>query len=665
MTEQHQTGTSFKRLLLGFILTTLALMIAWVSYFLFTLDLNNYRQEMEDQLASLLSSPVHIGTLHYNFHETNLALHVANLEIGNENSLLQVNAPDIMINLQWRGLFERDFRFSKISVTQPQVWVRPWIERQSAIGDQPQETIYEELESDLLESISIDRLEIIAGSVGIKPPPDLPGQTIDLGKINGELSVQSLTRTVRFALQGELIIPEHQGESPWQLQGRSSLELRRDRGVVPQINLELSLQKLDLGAVRSYFSDYLTDFSIKGSGDLQLHLEETPDGRTEFQAELSSKQIELSPSPAYGRPIILRKILLGGQLQMHGEQPGIENVSVEIDSSRLAGRIGWSADGQPFATRVTLLDSRMTIAQLTPWLPDNTETWRSLRRGLGNQGAVAVKQVDFTLSESEESQLEWRLDSFSGELEQVTWDLETAPAMELISLPLNYAKRLWQLKHGRIQWGSLPLTLNGAGKYHEGKIVLASLDFGGKADPEALLKEWQVPQHSLLTKGSIDFSGHLEGPLDQLNLDLQADLSQFHLVHPSGWSIAPGADDNLSLHATLSPQKISLDHGAMTWSVVKGHISGAVSPEDLGHWTADAFLQANDLGRLAEVVPFLEELQLHGQADISFRQDGSLENTSAGGDTDFTRRRFTPHQLHRRPESNKRPCPSHHHRPDR
>ncbi len=199
MTEQRQTGTSFKRLLFGFILTTLALMIAWVSYFLFTLDLNNYRQEMEDQLASLLSSPVHIGTLHYNFHETNLALHVANLEIGNENSLLQVNAPDIMINLQWRGLFERDFRFSKISVTQPQVWVRPWIERQSAIGDQPQETVYEELESDLLEIISIDHLEIIAGSVGIKPPPDLPGQTIDLGKINGELSVQSLTHTVRSA----------------------------------------------------------------------------------------------------------------------------------------------------------------------------------------------------------------------------------------------------------------------------------------------------------------------------------------------------------------------------------------------------------------------------------------------------------------------------------
>ncbi len=62
-----------------------------------------------------------------------------------------------------------------------------------------------------------------------------------------------------------------------------------------------------------------------------------------FQSELSSKQIELSPSPAYESPIILRKILLGGQLQMHGEQRGIENVSIEIDDSRLAGRIGWSA----------------------------------------------------------------------------------------------------------------------------------------------------------------------------------------------------------------------------------------------------------------------------------------------------------------------------------
>ena len=60
--------------------------------------------------------------------------------------------------------------------------------------------------------------------------------------------------------------------------------------------------------------------------------------------------------------------------------------------------------------------------------------------------------------------------------------------------------------------------------------TLTSIDFTGEAIPEELLKEWQIPQHSLLTKGNVNFSGHLEGPLGKLTLDLQTDLSQFSLL---------------------------------------------------------------------------------------------------------------------------------------
>ena len=85
------------------------------------------------------------------------------------------------------------------------------------------------------------------------------------------------------------------------------------------------------------------------------------------------------------------------------------------------------------------------------------------------------------------------------------------------------------------------------------------------------------PHPRPFTSGQVGIKGHLEGPLDQLNLDLQADLSQFSISHPAGLTLTPEPEDKLTLHGTLSPQKISLDHGAIKWSVAKGHVSGTFS----------------------------------------------------------------------------------------
>jgi hypothetical protein len=91
-------------------------------------------------------------------------------------------------------------------------------------------------------------------------------------------------------------------------------------------------------------------------------------------------------------------------------------------------------------------------------------------------------------------------------------------------------------------------------------------------------------------------------------------------------TFTPEPGDKLTIHGSLSPQKVSLDHAALKWSVAKGHISGSYLREDPDSLAIDALLTIDNMARLAETLPLLEKLQLHGQADLSLSQRGQPEN---------------------------------------
>jgi hypothetical protein len=628
MTSHTPKATPRKRLLLFTILSVAILVVAWITYFLLTFDLNNYRQQAEERLSSLLSLSVKIGEVHYSLNDTNLALRVANLQIGNKDSTVQVDAPDILINLQWRGLLERNFKFTKISLAQPHIWVRPAINVK--IDEDSAQTKRTPLMIDqaLLYKISIDNLKIINGVVDIEiARPGWPAQQVKLTELDGELIDIHLNQVSQFTMKGDLRLPGQKRKSPWQLQGESSLKLDDIKGLAPHFNLGLKVKDLDLSTLGAALVKQPSSYSIEGISDLHLHIEGSPTGSIDFQAGLSSNDITLKPGPAYSNPIHFKHLSANGQLEAHGDHPGINNLSLQVDESRLTGSIGWAPHGQPFSATITLLNSNLTVSQVKKWLPDNQESLQPIRQKLLEQGSIQIERAEFTLFENTRSQTQGRIDRLKGELLQIAWDLENAPAAEITSLPFDFADNLWLINNGQGKLGSHQLTVNGTGEYKEGDIVFTSLDFSSDVRPSKLLEEWHIPPpQALTTSGNIAINGHLEGPPNRLNLDLRADLSQFSISHPVGLKLTPGAQDSLTLHATLTPQKISLDHGALKWSVLKGHLSGGYLDEDPDSLVIDALLTVNDLSRLAEAFPLLETLQLHGQADLSIAQRGLPEN---------------------------------------
>ena len=629
MTTTETKSTSCKRLVIFATLTCTLLAAAWMTNFLLSFDLNDYRRQVEVSLSSLLSLPVTIADIHYNFHDANLALRINGLRVGNNNSAIELEAADTIINLQWMGLLQHDIKFTKISLTEPRILLRTAADRQNGAGKGQDKLTPIIIDQELLQTASIDAVEILSGTVLVDlTRPGQPLQQVTITGLDANLSEISLGRTLQLAMKGILLLPGQGTGSEWQLAGKSTLEMSRSEGLAPSLNLDLGVKNLDLGAAIDLFAGHFEGYSIVGKSALQLHVEGSPAAGIDFQAGLSSGSMALKPGPSYSEPINCRSLLVSGHLQTRGDHPEIRDLSLQVDDSRLAGSLNWAPPGQPFMATFILHESKLKIARIKQWLPDNVVLWKTIRQKLQDQGAVQIDRAEVTLHEDSAAQKKWRLDQIKGEVRQTSWTLDDTHSAEITSLPFELSGNRWQIMRGRGQLGALRMEASGTGEFNQGTAVLTTLDFSGDFPPAQLFEEWRVPTLGLVTNGQIGIKGHLEGSTDQLSLDLQADLSQFSIIHPAGLHLNPEPGDKLTLHGTLSPEVLSLDHGALKWSFAKGHVSGTSRRDDPDTLSLDALLTIDDLARLAETLPLLKKLQLRGQADLSIRQRGLPEDNS-------------------------------------
>jgi len=619
-----KSSPSRRRRVLSGLLVIFVLAGSWLAYFLANFNLNDYRESLEGQLSNLLSLPARIDSIHYNFHETNLALHLKGLQLGDEKSLIKINTPDTMIDLQWRGLFMQEFRFIRISLTQPEIWVRRAAGKDDSVTKPPMPFRKGQA---ILHNTSIGAFDIVDGTVHIEIPDSAKGQEeVLIAGLRGELTEIRLNQLSRVDLDGEILLPGQSVPSSWRLLGYAALNLDDSKDLTVETDLLLDIRELDLNVLSETFTSKTKKFHINGRSDLKLRIEGPLRKAVDFQIELSSDRVEvLLPEPAYSTPVYFRELHAGGQFLTNENQPGIKNLSLKIDDADLAGDIEWAPPTKPFSVRISLADSRLTMPQIKQWLPGIHESWSSIRKHLGGSGQVQFENVELQLYEGGDTRMDWLLNRLKGEIQTVTWQVEGSPEIEIRSLPFDLKDGLWRISDGILSMGSLDIAADGYGEYGKNGFKVTSLDFSGEAMPERLLSDWYIPQGTLTTEGTAAVSGHIQGPVNRLAIDLQADLSHLYLSHPAGLKLTPGQQDKLNIHLTLSPEAIVLDHGSIKWSAAKGHISGSYLNGDPDSLTLDALLTFDDLTRLADSLPLLDRLQLHGQAEFSILQRGRRE----------------------------------------
>lgn len=610
-----------RRRLLTALLAIFILFSAWIAYFLVNFDLNDYRKYLEEELSALLALPTRIERIHYNLHETNLALHFTGLQMGDETSWLQVNAPDAVVDLQWRGLFMQEFRFLRIGLVGPEIWLRRTAAAEDGAGTASGSPV---TDLSALSSTSVASLEVVDGTVHVDmPDAGSAREELLIAGLRGELTEIRLNKPSSIVLSGDMQLPGQAVASSWRLLGEASLQSDESRGLHAYTDLALDIKRLDLDALDKSFAERLKAFHLGGVCDLELRMHGTLGEAVDVRIALSSEGVEILPGAAYAAPIPFRSLLASGRFVPGEDRFGIENLSVKMDETLLAGELAWSRPGRkPFATSISLVNSRLTVAQVKQWLPDTSERLRTVRSRLKNQGTVRLESLVLRTLAGEDGRHSWQLDKLKGEVEQLSWPFEGLPDLEIRSLPFELQKDRWRTGDARVRMGSMEVSARGEGQYDHDGFAVTSLDFTGDALPERLLSDWYIPKGALRTEGKAAIRGHLQGPLNQLALDLQADLSQLYLNHPDGLKITPGPQDRLSIHATFSPKEIRLDHGSITWSAAEGHITGSYSAGDRDSLVLDALLTIDDLTRLDEALPLLDKLQLHGQADLSIAQRG-------------------------------------------
>ena len=622
MTEQPSQPVQSKRLLLYSILTIAILAAVSIAYFLFTFDLNNYRKNAEEELSSLLSMPVTLGEIGYKLHDTNLALHIDGLQLGDSSSKLQVETEKVLVTLRWRGLLERKFEFAKISLRQPQILIKTTTDTVNEDSNRSQQAS-KEIDQEFLQIFSIAALEVIDGTLVVESAEtDLPIQHFEFSELNAGVTNVRLNNTFQFDIKGQLSLPTQKGKSPCRLQGEGGLRIDDSQRLEPYFDFDLEAKSLELASLREALAKQTNKEFIKGTSDLHIHLAGAPSEEIDFQISLSSNNMTIRPNTDYAHPVPLKNLIASGRLHLRGEHPGIGNLSLQVDDSRLAGEISWTPQSEPFSARVTILNGSLPIPTIKRWLPDHQEVLQQVRQHLKDQGSAEIRQAQILFQKNLGQAQKWQLETFKGTLLNIGWTMQNGPDAELDSLAFDINGDKWQIDNGKGRLGSTQLTIEGAGELGTENLLLSTLDMNGKMQIEAFLKEWQIRQDLLQTSGEIEIKGHLEGPLDRLNLDLQADLSQLNIKHSSGLELSPGAEDQLALHSTITPQKISLDHGSLTWSSLKGHVSGSYLPAEPDSLAIDALLTVNELARVTESLPLLKKLKLHGQADLSISQRG-------------------------------------------
>lgn len=629
MTDRSSTQKPRRRLLLFTFLGCGALLIAWVAFFLATFDLNNYRREIQNYLSDLLAQPVTVGNLRYQLHDTRLALQIDGLRVGNRETAFEVDAPDILVDLQWRGLLERRIRISKISLSAPSVRVTPsrfLPEATPEVAENPDRPLFDQT---LLAQASIGSVELYDGILQI----DLAEERgrVELSQLDGQLENLGLNRRVLFDLQGALGLPGQASASPLSLFGSITPILEANALSAQQMDFDGEFEKLD---ARVLFNQLLPErfpgVAAQGTADVKLHLERKSPGSLIGRLSLDSTGIDITPETDSQAPFTVASLTAAGEFKTSGEQHDIDNLTLQVDGAHLAGRLFWDAASEPRTMQINIDNGTLPIARLKSWLPVLPEAAQRIREQFSDQGTLDIESASLTYSSPVQQGMtgSWLIDQALGGVRAAVWQPAAGPAIQIEALPVALVDQRLQVSDGRVWLGSTAISFTASAfKDNKGETQL-SAQLQCAPTVAELLADWQFPPlETLAISGQIPLIGNLEGPLSRLNLDLRADLAAATLSHTPQFNLKPQTGDALTLHGTLSTQGFSLDHGTLHWAGIQGRLAGAYAWRARDSLSLDGQITIADLGKLAESLPAIQFLELHGQANLSLKQRGWPNDT--------------------------------------
>ena len=616
----HPTWIKKHPLLTG-VLVMFVMSSLWIGYFLASFDLNDYRGDLQGRLEERLGLPVHLGKAQLRLRDAGIAITFNDVTIGNGTSAFALESHNLWLLFEWSALFRQELRFSKIGVLQPTVRLA----NISPNHGTPTENGFIRMFAGshaVLEGLSIQSLEIRDGRFLLLPPPDQEGaKPISFESVDTHLGHFALGQTTRLTLTATLL----QEGQPAQVNitGTAALPDRFEDWMDTRLDINADLTHLDSTIINQVPALTLSGFTCQGKASLENRAVGSVAEGLRFSSKLTAEPLTLS-GPALPAPYPIRHFQADGTFSKKGDRYQLRNVSAQLDGVRLTGDISLQQDEQRRWLELQLTQGVLPLASLpealqlhqeSPWLPSpEGSLW--LERGQVKIGLGTDKRPVVTLDKTQ----------FTGTVQNLTWQPVPGAKLSLDSLRFDSAGPLWTLSDGRGSLGSTSLQLQGVVDLSDVKAPDLDLSLAGTAQPGDLLPllgKQSAPD--LAISGAIPFLAELQGPLAQLNLDLEARLDAMALTYAESVRRPPTPGGLLQVHGLLTRQRLDVEHAHLQLSPASGRVSGRVDWSEQPAIALQGFLEVTDTSALQQIMPSLDKLHLSGGANLEFSLNGPFQ----------------------------------------
>jgi uncharacterized protein YhdP len=592
----------------------------WVSYYLATFDLNDYRTQLATELSQRLQMPVQLGEARLELREGGIAFHFSRLQIGTVETSTELHAEDLWLQLAWHGLLQRKPIFTEVALDQPQLRISP-------LPQPPPAESAEESSSDLelLRDLQIRRVEINHGTLDLNWL-DQAGQprTFPLHDLNVNLGDLGLARTVTFDLGGKL--PGHGDGARLALSGRVDLP---EHGSWRKAAWDVTLEAKGLAAAR--LAELLPDqarFTAAGAADLQLFVKGRFDEDVTVQAEVSGQGLRVRPGTAYRQAVPLKHLQITGTWQHQDNVHTVRQVVVQLDDLRLAGEFSVTSGPQGVDVKGQLGTATLPLDTVRRWLPTELRDSQPLLARMQPGGTVLLEHAVLraALPATPKDAASFVLEALNGEAQQLAWSIGREQSADLTSLSVRLADGRWHLSGGSGMIASVPVVFSGTIDTPAAASPQFAFELASSVPAEQLSALWPkaLPAELALT-GALQLSGRLQGTPELVTLEASLDLAQLEARYGEHLHLPPTAGALLTVQGEGTRNALSIAQTSLSLPPFKGQLTGAIDWTEAVTLEITGSLELADLEAAYPLVPALDKLQLRGGATLDLALNGTAE----------------------------------------
>ena len=602
----------------------LLLALAAMAVFIVTFDLNRYREQLQSTLSAALSQPVHLGEARLSWRH-GPAFSFGDLRIGSGEGETGVLRADLMLlKLELLPLLKREVTFSEILLEAPHLSLT--LNPPTAADTEPPPALL--LDQGILGETLIRALRISDGTLHLLDRRD-PDRTfaITLERLEAHVANIALNQAIRLRLAGDLV--QDGTASPFVLAGEVKIGGGGPDWHGLDVNLELALDHLVPAPLLQRYATGLHKMQTAGALSLHLQLNGSPTAGLHVEGRIDSANLQLRLPDFYHEPLVFQQIRFQGNWKDQGPSQQFTDLTLQADEMELAGSFTLEQrNEQPWLTG-ELSNARLPLLQMGRLLPDRNPESAShrLRQSLGG-GLAEIESARFSGPVAGFSHLDANFPLQQGTLSvrDAVLRLERGGPLRGVNLVVRMENDLISVQDGKGLFLDAPFFFSGslAKPFTPARNLM--LEAGGTLPlrPLLALLPTQWPE-KFSAEGPFPLKLKVEGPPEQLTLDLQADLQEIALRWGEQPVKSTGDPGSIFLTGRLTPGRLELSHGRLQVPPLEVRAEGGIDRA-----LNKAFRVALDLAPLPlkEVVPFLPALERYALRGAA---SGQFEITGSGG----------------------------------